>query len=169
MAAVRPSSTRLVARLFKFLPIAGIRRVVEFGPGDGAVTRPLLACLSEDARYVAIEQNPEFVAQLKRIGDPRFSLVHGSVTDDAWHTGTRDVRDADAVIASIPFSMLTHGERIKVLDAAHKILRPGGVCIVFHQYTPIMRKYMRERFGEVRSEFELFNVLPCFMFAARKN
>ncbi|MFC1703030.1 class I SAM-dependent methyltransferase [Patescibacteria group bacterium] len=166
VAAVRPSSPRLVARLLKFLPIAGIKRIVEFGPGDGAVTHPLLACLAEDAQYVAIEQNLDFIEQLKRIDDPRFSLVQGSVTDDVWHTCTHDV---DAVIASIPFSMFTREDRRKVLDAAHRILRPGGVCIVFHQYTPVMRKYMRERFGEVHSEFEPLNLLPCFLFVARKN
>lgn len=168
VAAVWPSSTRLVARLLKYLQVAGIKRVVEFGPGDGAVTRPLLAKLPEDARYVAVERNPEFAAHLKHIDDPRFSVVHGSVTDAAWQADVQGIQDDDVVLASIPFSILTHQERRKVLDTAYRMLRPGGVCIVFHQYTPVMRKYLRARFGEVHTEFELFNILPCFMFAARK-
>lgn len=168
VAAAQPSSTHLVARLLRFLQIEEIKSVVEFGPGDGAVTRPLLARLPEYARYVAVERNPEFVAHLKQIDDPRLSVVHGSVTDTAWQAGVQDIQDVDVVLASIPFSMFTHEEREKVLDTVYRMLRPGGVCIIFHQYTPVMRKHLRAWFGKVRTEFELFNILPCFIFVARK-
>jgi phospholipid N-methyltransferase len=65
VGALHPSSRFLVRRLLRCLRPERIRTIVEFGPGPGIATRLILDVLPEDARYIAIEKNPAFLAALR--------------------------------------------------------------------------------------------------------
>lgn len=168
VAAVQPSSPHLMRRLLKRLDLDAAKLVIELGPGDGVAMRAILPKLAADARYVAIERNANFVAALRGGGlDARATLLEGRAQElDRMLPG--DVGKADAVIASIPFTYLKKDERRTVLAAVKKMLRPGGMFVIFHQYTPLMVPYLAKEFDEVKVEFEALNILPCFMMTVRK-
>lgn len=167
VAAVSPSSPQLMKRLVKNLDLPRIRRIVELGPGDGVAARALLPKLAEDARYVAIERNPNFVARLKRMKERRVTVILGAAQDLRRVVSHADGK-VDAVIASIPFTYLKKDERAALVADVKKLLRPGGQFVVFHQYSPLMVPYLAKEFGEVRVEFEPLNVFPCFLMATHK-
>jgi phospholipid N-methyltransferase len=142
--------------------------VVELGPGPAVATKPILASLDKRARYLVVESNPIFVSHLRKIGDTRLEVVEGDARKLKQLLTERGIRAADAIIASIPFTYLTPADRTALVSAAYDSLRPGGDFIVFHQYSPLMAKYLKKKFGKVHTEFELFNVLPCFLMHAKK-
>lgn len=167
VAAIHPSSPHLVRRLLKRLDLAATDLLVELGPGDGVAMRAILPELGPHARYVAIERNPNFVAALRAGLDPRATVIQGRAQDLEKHL-PEDVGRADAVIASIPFTYLKKEERIAVVAAAKRMLRPGGRLVVFHQYSPLMVPYLAKQFEEVHVEFEALNVFPCFLMSVQK-
>ena len=73
-------------------------RVLEVGPGRGALTERLLA--SPAAAVLAVELDRDLVAGLRQRfgGDPRFELIEGDVLAVALPTAT-------AVVANIPYNI----------------------------------------------------------------
>lgn len=168
VAAVAPSSTHLVKRLLRHLRPSETKLIVELGPGPAVATKPILSVLPADARYLAVERNHEFAAELRKTTDPRLKVIE----DDARHLKAiltaENAGRPQAIIASIPFTYLTATERTAVVDIAYESLAPGGDFIIFHQYFPLMVPYMKKRFGAVKTEFEPLNLFPCFLMHARK-
>jgi phospholipid N-methyltransferase len=169
VGALHPSSRFLVRRLIGCLRPDSIRTLVELGPGPGVSTRPILDVLSDSARYVAIEKNPGFLASLKAaVTDPRLTAVAGDARAARQILSSLGITTADAVIASIPFSFLTKDERTALLDTIDSILSDDGDFVIFHQFSPMMRVPLKEKFHGVRVLFEPRNVFPCFLLHCRK-
>jgi phospholipid N-methyltransferase len=169
VGALHPSSRFLVRRLIRCLRAGPIRTVVELGPGPGVATRPLLEALPAEARYIAIEKNPAFLAALKSsIADPRLSAVEGDACSVREILSSQGVATADAIIASIPFSFLSEEQRAGLVDAVWSLLADDGDFVIFHQFTPLMLSLVKKRFPRVRVLFEPRNIMPCFLIHCRK-
>ncbi len=168
VGALHPSSRFLVRRLLGCLRPERIRTLVEFGPGPGIATFAVLRALPEDARYVAIETNPVFLAALKAAAaDPRLRVIDGDACAVREILAGQGIETVDAVIASIPFSFLKKDRREALLDDVLGLLCDGGDFVIFHQFTTLMRAPMRERFPRVRVLFEPRNIMPCFLIHGR--
>lgn len=167
VAAIAPSSAFLVRRLLRRLDPSRRHLVLELGPGDGVATSAVLAALPADARLVAVERNPHFAAALKQWTDPRLTALEGDARA-AGQLGKLGPNQVDAVLASIPFTYLNKADRAALTATAKRLLKPGGIFIVFHQYSPLMLPYMKKEFGNVTAEFEPLNVFPCFLMTATK-
>lgn len=167
VAAISASGPFLMRRLLRAIDAPNTKLLVELGPGDGVAAKALLPFLPSDARYVAVERNPDFVAALRSDADPRETIIEGVAQDLEKHMPDA-VGRADAVIASIPFTYLTQTERRELAAAAKRLLRPGGIFIVFHQYTWNMLPVLRAEFGNASLQFEPLNVMPCFLMKAVK-
>jgi phospholipid N-methyltransferase len=141
--------------------------IVEYGPGDGVITRAMLRVLPPDARLVVVEPNAEFLSVLGEINDSRLTVIAGKAQDLSPEQ-LREFKNADAVVASIPFSFLTQEERSKVISDTYELLAPNGKLIVPHQYSWLMRKPLQQKFGFVSLSFKMRNFPPCFIMEARK-
>ncbi len=165
IGAVMPSSRFAVRHIMRTLPDR-LRTIIEYGPGDGALTNRLLERLDAHGRLLAIEANPHFVATLASMHDPRFTLVHGDATLAQEYAREHGLPDADLVISGIPFSMLGHKTRTAVVEMTWNMLRPGGIFLVY-QTSPLMLPYLKRKFS-VQMSFEPLNVPPYFVMKATK-
>jgi phospholipid N-methyltransferase len=169
VGAFHPSSRFLVRRLLRCLDASRIKTIVEFGPGPGIATRPVLDVLPSDARYIAIEKNPVFLTALRTsIADPRLLALEGDARSAAAILSERGITRADAVIASIPFSFLSREERRELVASVYSFLAADGDFVIFHQYSTMMRSCLETRFPYVDVQFELRNIFPCFLIHSRK-
>ncbi len=166
VGAVMPSSSFAVRRIMNNVPDR-LRSVLEYGPGDGVITKRLLDRLDSQGKLLAIEANPQFVGVLKDVHDPRFALVHGDATVAADYAKEHGLGGFDLVISGIPFSMLSDATRRKVVDMTFDLLAPGGTFLVY-QTSPLMLPYLRRRFS-VKTSVELLNVPPYFVMKAVKS
>ncbi len=167
IAAVSPSSSHLIRRLIRHLDPANSRIVVELGPGDGAATKALLAAMPKDSRYLAIEKNHDFAADLAGLGDPRLDIIEGDARRLQDILKEKGIGSVDAVIASIPFTYLNKAERRALVRSVKMLLKPEGRFVIFHQYSPLMVPYVKQAFGRVKVEFEPLNLFPCFLIDSR--
>ena len=82
VGSVIPSSRILIDRMLKPVDWSACRLFVEYGPGVGTFTRPILERLGPDAKLIAIDTNKDFIDYLNGdIEDDRFIAVHGSAAE----------------------------------------------------------------------------------------
>lgn len=167
VGAVATSSKYVVNNVLKRLK-KPLHTVIEFGPGDGPMTKALLKRLSPDGRMLVIESNDKFIKDLREIGDKRLHIIEGNVQDII----SKDIpgfEKVDLIVSSIPFTFLTPSERIEVVTIANKLLIEGGSFIIFHQYSLLMAKTLRQIFGKVTVDLEPRNFPPCFILECSKS
>src|SRR5262245_1928727 len=109
--AVLPSGPALSKALAHFVrhgdAKSGCRRILEVGPGTGAVTQHIVRALRDDDQLTLVELNDEFVARLRdRLANDvvfgphtgRIDLQHRSVTDVA------EERPFDVIVSGLPLN-----------------------------------------------------------------
>lgn len=167
VGAITMSSQYVVDDVLAMLP-KNFSTVVEYGAGDGVMTRALLERLPVTGKMLAVESNESFITELGRINDPRLTIIQNLV-QNMTSEDMALYSSADVVVSSIPFSFLSPVERAKVVSEVFNLLAPGGLCIIFHQYSWLMKKPLQDVFGAVSMKFEPRNIPPCFILCAKKS
>jgi phospholipid N-methyltransferase len=165
VGSIVPSSAFLARRLAARLHDA--RRVVELGPGTGAVTHALLNVLSSRSRLLAIELDHDFAAMLAAESDERLIVHRGNATQLAHALNRHGIHPVDAVVSGIPFStMSAEGGRL-VVQQVWAALRPGGEFIAY-QIRGDVARIGRDVMGTPQIGFELRNLPPLRIYSWRK-
>ena len=164
LGSVVPSSRFLISRILRQVDWARTHVVVEAGPGVGTVTTAMLDRVGSEGSVVAFEMNRTFVTHLRRaIPDPRFKVLHRSAAEAEAALADLSIGSADLLVSGIPLSGLTRDARLDLLAGWRRVLRPGGVLVVY-QFTRSALPDLKHVFGQVRQEFEPLNVLPARVF-----
>jgi phospholipid N-methyltransferase len=168
VGSVIPSSRILIERMLRPVDWETTRLFVEYGPGVGTFTRPVLDLLGPDATLVTIDTNPDFTRYLKEsIDDPRLVAVTGSAADVEKILADRDLGSADYVLSGLPFSTLPPGVGDDIAEATANVIRPGGAFLVY-QFSPKVRNFIAPHFEHIDRGFEWINVPPATLFWAYK-
>ncbi len=169
IAATTPSSARRICRRVAY---DRAKVVVEYGPGDGAITERLLRRMRPDAVLIAIERNGRFVDELKtKVRDPRLKVFHDSAENVSDILQFLHIKEADCVISGVPFSLLSLHAVRKILTNTKRILRPGGRFLVYQSLTaPIQRvrtkRLISHSFLIARERFLFLNMPPLYFLEA---
>lgn len=166
VGSIIPSSRILINRMLEPVDWESTRLVVEYGPGVGTFTRPILDMLGPDATLVTVDTNPDFTSYLKEsIDDPRLVAVSGSAADIEKILDERALGKADYVLSGLPFSTLPPGVGDKIAEATAKVIRPGGAFLIY-QFSPKVRDFIAPYFERIERGFEWVNVPPATLFWA---
>jgi phospholipid N-methyltransferase len=166
VGSVIPSSRVLIEKMLAPVDWNQTRLFVEYGPGVGTFTRPVLDRLAPDAKLVTIDTNPEFTRYLKEsLDDPRLVAVHGSAADVEKILADRGLGQADFVLSGQPFSTLPAGVGEDIAEATANVIRPGGAFLVY-QFSPKVRAFIEPHFERIDRGFEWVNVPPATLFWA---
>jgi len=168
VGSIVPSSRVLIDKMLEPVDWATTRLFVEYGPGVGTFTRPILERLSPDATLVTIDTNPDFTRYLREsIDDPRLIPVHGSAAEVGKILSDRDFGKADYVLSGLPFSTLPPGVGDAIAKATAEAIRPGGAFLVY-QFSPKVLDFIKPHFAPIKRGFEWVNVPPATLFWAYK-
>lgn len=168
VGSIIPSSRVLIDKMLGPVDWENTRLFVEYGPGVGTFTRPLLDRLGPDATLLTIDTNPDFTRYLKEsIDDPRLVAITGSAADVEKILEERDLGSADYVLSGLPFSTLPPGVGDAIAEATSKVIRKGGAFLVY-QFSPKVRDFIAPHFAPIRRGFEWINVPPATLFWAYK-
>jgi phosphatidylethanolamine/phosphatidyl-N-methylethanolamine N-methyltransferase len=138
--AILPSNRALGKALAHFVGSGATpQRILEVGPGTGAVTRSIVAAMGPEDRLDLVEINDQFVHHLRRMvtEDPAFrpvakrvAVVHRSITE---YTSTTAY---DLVISGLPLNNFEVPEVEAILAAFARLARVGG-RLSFFEYMGI--------------------------------
>lgn len=168
VGSIIPSSRVLIEKMLGRVDWEKTKVFVEYGPGVGTFTRPILEKLSADATLVTIDTNPDFTRYLKEsIDDPRLVAVNGSAADVEKILEDRGLGKADYVLSGLPFSTLPPGVGDAIAKATSEVIRPGGAFLVY-QFSPKVRDFIAPHFDRIDRGFEWINVPPAQLFWAWK-
>jgi len=166
VGSIIPSSRVLIDKMLEPVDWANTRLFVEYGPGVGTFTRPILDRLGSDATLLTIDTNPDFTQYLsERIDDPRLVAVTGSAADVEKILAERDLGQADYVLSGLPFSTLPPGVGNSIAEATSTVIRPGGAFLVY-QFSPKVLDFIKPHFAPIKRGFEWINVPPATLFWA---
>ncbi len=169
---VVPSQRFLIRRMIAGVPAGYAGRVVELGPGTGALTMRL-AARCEKADILACEINPE-LAEVVRSRAVSAGLEHrikviSKPAEEVLQSLARHTGNArpDYIISGIPLGNLSRDSAIALIELIQKALAPGGLYIQF-QHSLLDRKKIKARFSRMRTVPVLLNFPPAFVYYAWK-
>jgi phospholipid N-methyltransferase len=146
VGSIIPSSRILIEKMLSKVDWENTKVFVEYGPGVGTFTRPILDQLGPDAMLVTIDTNADFTRFLREsIDDER--LVY--------------------VLSGLPFSTLPPGVGEAIAGATSQVVRPGGAFLVY-QFSPKVLDFIKPHFDKIDRGFEWINVPPATLFWAWK-
>ena len=166
VGSIIPSSDRLIEKMLGPVDWASTRLFVEYGPGVGTFTRPILERMAPDATLLTIDTNADFTAYLKAdIQDERLVAVTGSAADVEKIIAAHGFDKADYVLSGLPFSTLPAGVGDAIGAATARVIRTGGAFLVY-QFSPKVRDFIAPHFERLDRGFEWWNVPPATLFWA---
>ena len=169
VGSIIPSSRVLIDKMLAPVDWENTKLFVEYGPGVGTFTRPLLDKLAPDAKLVTIDTNPDFTRYLKEsINDDRLVAVNGSAADVETILMDQGLGSADYVLSGLPFSTLPAGIGEDIAEATANVIRPGGAFLVY-QFSPKVRDFIEPHFEPIKRGVEWINVPPATLFWAYKS
>ena len=134
--------------------INGSINIIEFGAGTGSVTLEILRHLPENGQLTCFETNPRFCECLEKLNDSRLKVIN----DDAANC-KQYVDRLECVVSGLPLAMYEKSKREEILDITSESKR-----FIQLQYSPVLRKKIKNYFSDVKMKFVPFNFPPAFIY-----
>jgi phosphatidylethanolamine/phosphatidyl-N-methylethanolamine N-methyltransferase len=128
--AVTPSGKPLARAMASFVDPDLDGKVIELGPGTGAVTAALVEQGIDPERLVLVEFNPSF-CRLLRARYPEATVVQGDAYAIRRLAGSLIRRPAAAVVSSLPLFTKPMKFRLRLVNDAFDLMHPGAPFIQF--------------------------------------
>lgn len=133
IGAIAPSSKHLARAMARWAEPVAAGRVLELGPGTGAVTEALLEQGVPQEQLVAVETTPALVCLLRE-RFPRTQIIGGDarqLTQLIRHHSPGNPQ-FDVVVSSLPLRHFSEADRASISDQIYELLPRAGRWI---QYT----------------------------------
>ncbi|MCI0333718.1 MAG: class I SAM-dependent methyltransferase [Planctomycetes bacterium] len=133
------------------LPHASSRRILEVGPGTGAVTGQIIRAMRPSDRLFLVERNEQFVAQLRArlANDPTFASVTERI--EILHASVEDLPENepyDLIISGLPLNNFSVDSVARIFAKLRRLLAPGGTLSFFEYVAVRKAKSLVSRRGE---------------------
>lgn len=169
IGAMTRSSKYVVKAVMRNLSDLPLHRVIEYGPGDGVITKAILNRMPKDGQLIVVETNLKFLQVLRDIGDPRLKIIKGTAQEVSRELKSSYHASVNLVVSSIPFSILSRADREQIVRNTFDMLEDSGKFVIF-QYSPIFLSLLKKYFDKdaINTQFELRNIPPMFIMSAQK-
>lgn len=164
IGSIVPSSRWLARSMVEAVDIASASSIVEFGSGNGIVTREILKRKTANTKLYAVELDEVFRPYLDTLQwENYFPLYMDVLTlDREIHPGSVDV-----IYSCLPLGSFSPMMVDAILQIAHKLLKPGGKYVQF-QYFLQNKKDVAKYFTFEKTGLEVRNIPPAFIYTTKK-
>lgn len=166
--ALFPSSRFLVKKILKNIVFSNSELIVEFGPGNGKITKEILKKIKPSATLVCFEINEVFYKDLLQLKNKQLIVLNISAENVQQEIQKLGFNQIDNIISSLPLTMIPKNVAINIINNAYKILRQNGKFIQY-QYSTLFLKEFKSIFKKkVILNFEMLNLPPAFVYKCIK-
>ena len=175
VGAIAPSSRQLARAMLDGLALEPGVRLVELGPGTGAVTGEIARRLPDGAACLAIDIDPVFSS---RVGArwPHITSVCDRAERLVEIARARNFLPVDHIVSGLPFASLPTSSARAIVEAIVASLRVGGTFTTFqyvHAYgfrsaVTVRQTLTREMGSEPTRSLVLANLPPALVLRWRK-
>ncbi|NVO14544.1 MAG: methyltransferase domain-containing protein [Rhodoplanes sp.] len=167
MGAVMPSSKPLARAMASFVDPDAQGKVIELGPGTGAITEALVEHGVDESRLVLVEFNSNF-CRLLRARYPAATVIQGDAYRLRRLFGEIHRGEVSAVVSGLPLVTKPLRTRLRLISEAFGLLQPGAPFIQFTYSVvpPIPRALARVRVEA--SERIWLNLPPARVWVYRR-
>jgi phosphatidylethanolamine/phosphatidyl-N-methylethanolamine N-methyltransferase len=167
IGAVMPSSKPLARAMASFVDPNGLGKVIELGPGTGAITEALVEHGVDESRLVLVEFNSNF-CRLLRARYPAATVIQGDAYRLRRLFGEIHHGEVSAVVSGLPLVTKPLRTRLRLISEAFGLLQPGAPFIQFTYSVvpPIPRALARVRVEA--SERIWLNLPPARVWVYRR-
>jgi phospholipid N-methyltransferase len=166
VGAIVPSSKYVAKKVAEEINCKEI--IIEYGAGDGIISREILKVVSSKAKLLAFETNPDLFEQLKKYEDDCLKPINRDIREAGDYLRENEIPFAEAVVSGIPFSLMRKSVRQEIIKKTEALLAPGGIFVVY-QTSPLILPILKKHFEEVKIKFEARNLPPYFIITAKKH
>ncbi|MSQ79588.1 MAG: hypothetical protein EXR21_07930 [Flavobacteriaceae bacterium] len=135
--------------------------IVEFGPGNGCITRELLKRMRPDAVLYTFEVNKFFCDELNIWNDKRMTVVNDVAQSAAAHL---DGLQPDYIVSALPFGIFSESLCQEIMESIQQLSLPKTRFVQF-SYSPVQRNRYSKVFKHIKMDFTLMNIPPAFVFS----
>ncbi|SFS43992.1 class I SAM-dependent methyltransferase [Saccharopolyspora flava] len=175
VGAVLPTSEHVARAVADVVPSNRPSTVLELGPGTGALSGPIRQRIAPGSRHLAVEIDPALVRYLNRI-KPWLEVIEGDASDLRKILADAGVDRVDAVISSIPWTLLPGDKQRELLHETASVMSPSAVFTTVTYLTTLWRAQTKEFVGALDETFdEVFprsavwrNIPPARVYACRR-
>ena len=163
IGAIAATSDILAKKMIENMHFEKTLIIVEYGPGEGMITRMLLDSMTLDSVVFVFETNTTFVKKLKEIKDNRLIVIN----DDASNAKSAlknkyNVEYVDYIISTIPFTFIEKHARSRIMYDSYKMLKQNGLFITY-QYSFLIYGLVKRYFKNANWDVVIFNLPPAVL------
>lgn len=155
--------------------LQGSKTVVELGSGTGAITKKLVERLPEDALFLALELNEQFVEETRRCC-PGTLVYHDTAENVKMYLNKHGKDTCDCIISTLPWMLFDEELQNRLLNAIWDVLPEGGEFLtVTYTFAPLLpagrrfRALIEKRFKEVSRTKPIWkNLPPIYVYHCKK-
>jgi len=163
VGAIAPTSNNLAKKVIEKLTFEKEAIIIEYGPGDGVITKMLLDKMTTNSVLYVFETNKTFIKKLIEIKDNRLIIINDNASKARLVLkNCYNVEKVDYIISTIPFSFIKKNKRRRIISVSYKILKEQGKFITY-QYSFFIFHLLKTKFKNVNWEFILLNIPPAFI------
>jgi len=163
VGAIISTSNPVVEKIINKINFENAEIIVEYGPGNGVITRILLDNMKSNAALYVFETNENFIEALNRIRDNRLFIIKDDA-DNAKHVleSKYQIERVDYIVSTIPFSFIDNNKKRRIINNSFMLLRKKGRFITY-QYSLLIYNLIKWRFGSAQWKLVLLNLPPAFI------
>lgn len=168
IGAIAPTSATMARKMASVIsPDSGLP-VLELGPGNGSITRSILARGVSPGDLVSVEYAETFLPGL-RLRFPGVNFVHGDAFDISQIARNLGIRKFDSIISALPLLNFSLLKRFRFIRTMLEFLEPGKPLVQFSYGRKAPVPPQSEHFRVTHLDTVLLNLPPARLWIYQRN
>ena len=165
IGAIAPSSKYLANNILKHVDFDENQVILEFGCGNGAITKQILKRMPRSSKLISLEINAPFLEHCKdKFGHhDNFEVYNHSAFEFDALLKELSIDKVDYLISSLPLAILPKNELDLLFEKIPNYIVNTG-SFVQYQYSLNKYKFLKNIFDTVKLDFTLGNLPPAFIY-----
>lgn len=165
VGAVAPSGTQLAEKMVESIDFENAKCIVEYGPGTGSFTEKLLARMSKDTLFIALEINESFYNQLvEKYGHKEnVKIIKDGAENLEKYLKEFNIKKVDYIVSGLPFTSLPKEISSSILENTQKIVKRDNAKFITFQYSLVKIGLFQRYFKNIDKDRVIVNIPPAYV------